>query len=550
LFRLKIALLSALLSGLVLVGLGIYSLSVMNRVALDRMDREILTLGEGHLATRPSVDYWQNFGTSLRFMYGEERLDQLIVQIRDARNEILFQSPNWPAAISPDSFPEFDRTLDPRSPVQGDPEGRRGPPPEAYRACAGKSAGNVAQFTDSRGETVMGTCEKEENGVLVLRPDANRRDRRAPAHEGSFDPPSAPPPESKEPRALVPRVKKKPFLSTMQTPSGAWRIGIMGSDRITIMVGISMAGFYEDASRYRGAFLGTIPIALILLAAGGWVIARRALEPVALITRTAEAITVRALGQRVPLIGADRELSRLVEVINGMLDRLEKSFRQAVRFSADAAHELQTPLTILQGELDDAVQHAAVGSEEQQRYSDLLEEVQRLKAVVQKLLILARADAGRLNLCLEEMDLTAMVESAAEDATVMAPHLKVERQIAPGVIVKADPDLMGQALRNLLSNAVKYNRDGGTIRFQLSVRDHKACVTISNTAAPIPEKDRERIFDRFYRVDPSRNKAVPGSGLGLTLVREIVTAHQGEIRLNPAAGNVVSFTLSLPCSSC
>ena len=168
----------------------------------------------------------------------------------------------------------------------------------------------------------------------------------------------------------------------------------MGTDRMTIMVGVNLAGFYEDTARYRWAFLAIVPLALLLLAGGGWLIAVRALRPVSLITNTAERITARALDQRIPQVNADRELARLVEVINGMLDRLEKSFSQAVRFSADAAHELQTPLTILQGELDYALQHAPDGSEEQQRYSGLLEEVQRLKAIVQKLLILARADAG------------------------------------------------------------------------------------------------------------------------------------------------------------
>ena len=336
----------------------------------------------------------------------------------------------------------------------------------------------------------------------------------------------------------------------IQTSSGSWRAGIMGSDRITLMLGVNLAGLYEDADRYRRAFLSIVPIALLLLAVGGWVIARRALKPVALITRTAEGITVRALDQRVPRIGADSELSRLVEVINGMLDRLEKSFGQAVRFSADAAHELQTPLTILQGELDDAVQHAPVGSEEQQRYSDLLEEVQRLKAIVQKLLILARADAGRLNLSLEAMDLSAMIEAAAEDATVMAPHLRIDKQIVPGVIIKADRDLMGQVVRNLTSNAVKYNHENGLIRFQLLLRDNRAELTISNTGVPILEKDREKVFDRFYRADPSRSRKVPGSGLGLSLAREIVHAHGGGLHLNPIPGNVVSFTLSLPCSFC
>lgn len=122
-FRVKIALLSVLLSGSVLVGLGLYSLSMMNKVGMDRLDREILTLGEGHLATRPPRGYWQNFATSLRFIYGEEGMDKLIVQIKDSRNEILFKSSHWPAEITEDAFPDFDRTMDTRPPL---PTKRRG----------------------------------------------------------------------------------------------------------------------------------------------------------------------------------------------------------------------------------------------------------------------------------------------------------------------------------------------------------------------------------------------------------------------------------------
>ncbi|MEI6314852.1 MAG: hypothetical protein WCO89_08285, partial [Syntrophus sp. (in: bacteria)] len=120
-FRLKIALLSVLLSGAVLVGLGLYSLSVINKLGMARIDNEILTLGEGHLATRPSPDYWQNFATSLRFIYGEERSENLIVQIKDSGNKVLFKSPHWPAEITADSFPGFDRTMDSRPPA---PAGR------------------------------------------------------------------------------------------------------------------------------------------------------------------------------------------------------------------------------------------------------------------------------------------------------------------------------------------------------------------------------------------------------------------------------------------
>lgn len=193
----------------------------------------------------------------------------------------------------------------------------------------------------------------------------------------------------------------------------------------------------------------------------------------------------------------------------------------------------KTPLTVLQGELDDAVQHAANGSEEQLRYGALLEEVQRLKAIVQKLLILARADAGKLHLRLEPVDLSTMIESAAEDVEIVGPHLRIEKDIVTGVIVQGDGDLLRQVVQNLTSNAVKYNLEKGLIRFRLKVFGDNAHFTISNTGSPILLEDREKIFDRFYRADKSRSRAVPGAGLGLSLAREIVHAHCGDLRLNP-----------------
>ena len=434
-FRLKIAMLSVLLSGIVLVGLGLYSLSVMNKIGLARIDQEILSLGEGHLAIGPPRGYWQNFETSLQFIYSGERSDSLIVQIKDPGHEVLYQSAHWPAEITEDSFPGFDHVMEhrPQPPLEktGGDRGHK-PPREAYEACEGKSPGSLSQFVNPSGEIIQGACEND-NGGMVLRPHVNRHGRQVRADEGPGGRPSSP--GAIQPDKPMPRIKT-PVFATIQTASGAWRTGIMGSERITMMVGVNLAGYYVDAARYRGAFLSIVPIALLLLAAGGWLIAQRALKPVVLITRTAEAITARALDQRIPAVAADRELSRLVDVINSMLDRLEKSFGQAIRFSADAAHDLQTPLTILQGELDDAVQHAPIGSEEQLRASGLLEEVQQLKAIVQKLLILARTDAGKLDLRLEDMNLSALIETAAEDAEALAAHLKIEKQIAPGVRVR------------------------------------------------------------------------------------------------------------------
>jgi signal transduction histidine kinase len=567
-FRLKIALLSVLLSGLVLMGLGFYSLSMLNKVNLERIDREILSLGEGQLVAGPPRGYWQNFEESLRFIYREGSAANVVVMIKDPGDEVLYKSAQWPEEVTEAAFPAFDRTMEPRPPVAGDlvleerlggarrPGGspndaasgeRRGPPPEAYLACEGKSPGSVAQFVNQRGEALRGTCQWEGTR-LVLRPDHRREERPGQARDANLERP-APPAKPADRTTKPPPRMKKPCLASIPTASGVWRTGIMGSERITMLVGVNLAGYYADAERYRRAFLGIVPLAMLLLAAGGWLLAARALKPVALITRTAEGITARGLGQRIPPVVADRELARLVEVINTMLARLEKSFGQALRFSADAAHELQTPLTILQGELDEAVQHAPVGSAEQRRYSGLLEEVQRLKAIVQKLLILARADAGRLELQLQPLDLSSMLESAAEDAGALAPQLKVETQIAPGVMVKADSELLGQVISNLTSNGVKYNRENGLIRFTLSVRNRQACLTIANTGTPVPAQARERIFDRFYRVDQARSKAVPGSGLGLSLAREIVLAHGGELRLDLGTGPMVSFTLMLPVAA-
>ena len=471
-FRLKIILLSVLISGSVLIGFGLYFLSVINKAGMERIDSEILALGGTQLHATPPREHWLDFAKSLQFISDGKRLKDQIIQITAGpKKEIFFQSPNWPQEISEELFPEFDQEM-------------------------------------------------------------------------------RPPPGPNEPLLRIPSVKiKKAFFQTIKTSTGTWRVAIMGNQRVTVLVGMNMAGFISDAERFNNAFLIVLPLALLLLAAGGWVVADRAMRPVALITRTAEGITAQALDQRIPEIDSGTELSRLVNVINSMLERLEKSFSQAVRFSADAAHELQTPLTILQGELDDAVQHAPIDSEEQRRYSALLEEVQRLKSIVQKLLILARADAGKLNLRLELVDLSAMIESASEDAGAIAPHLRIEKEIAPGVMVKADTDLLRQVIQNLTSNAAKYNVQKGLVRFRLRARVDTVHVTISNTGDPIPAEDQKRIFDRFYRVDKSRNNAIAGTGLGLSLAREIVHAHQGTLSLDSGPGNLVSFTLSLPCVS-
>jgi heavy metal sensor kinase len=368
-----------------------------------------------------------------------------------------------------------------------------------------------------------------------------------------FRPPPRPPRpggrpgEEPPPRLLV----KRPRFITVQIEGRPWRLIMMGTEIATLVVGLDLADFQAELQRHWNAFAVASPIALLLLATAGWLLAGQALRPVKVLTQVASNITAKGLDQRVQVKGADQEFQALIDVINDMLLRLEKSFGQSARFSADAAHELKTPLTILQGQLNQALHSAPAGSEEQRTYADLLEEVQRLKGIVRKLLLLAQSDAGQLRLALERVDLTAEIEALCEDAPLLAPGLAIQTDLAPQVTVMADPDLLRQVVQNLFSNATKYNRAGGALECRLRQEGPTVVFTLANTTESGVGLDRERLFDRFYRGDPSRNRKVDGSGLGLSLAREISRAHGGELSLD--AGETrdgwIAFRLTLPAKA-
>lgn len=358
-------------------------------------------------------------------------------------------------------------------------------------------------------------------------------------------PPSSferPPPwdHPKDPHQIDP-----PTFSTLKnTTTGNWRVGTFSNPHQTITLAINMESFYAEINQFRTTFLIATPLSLLLLALAGWFLAARAMKPVAQMANTAESITAQELEKRIPSVANDIELERLVTVFNDMLERLEKSYQQAIRFSADAAHELQTPLTILQGELDNAIQSSEDGSNEQQRYSILLEELSNLKAVVQKLLLLAHADEGRLNLNPVPLNLSELIHEAVEDFEIIAPNLDVKTNLPSTAPVKGDPALLNQILRNMISNAAKYSTAEGEAVFTLKQTKSTISFTLANTAPPIPESDIPLLFERFHRVEKSRTTS--GSGLGLSLAREIAQAHGGTLTLDPYANGMISFSLSLP----
>ena len=320
----------------------------------------------------------------------------------------------------------------------------------------------------------------------------------------------------------------------------------MGAPSETFVLGFNMNRFNAETLELRNAFLVAALAALLLIAGGGWWISQRALRPIKTLTQAAEAVTATGLDQRIPSGDEDVEFMRLITVFNQMMDRLEKSFYQATRFSADAAHELNTPLTILQGELEHALQSAELGSDQQQEYSTLLEEVQRLKTIIRKLLLLSLADSGKLKLNLEPVNISETLEAVCEDIEILAPHLTVEKYIDSDVWVMADADLMRQVIQNLTNNAIKYNQEGGSITLRLRSEGPVVTFTISNSGRSIPREERDRIFDRFYRGDKARSRRVDGVGLGLSLAREIARAHRGNLVLEETPNGITAFILALP----
>jgi heavy metal sensor kinase len=297
------------------------------------------------------------------------------------------------------------------------------------------------------------------------------------------------------------------------------------------------------------AYLTAFPAAALFAAFGVWWITRKSLKPLQDVADAAEQIHAKALNQRLPQPPAQDEIGRLVQVLNATFDRLERSFAQATRFSSDASHELNTPLTIMRGEIESALKTQVNSPEIESLLSGLLDQTQRLSAIAEKLLLLSRADAGALILNRRDVELSAMCQDLVEDAQVLGMRCKItaDAEISQGVVVRADQSYIRQALLNLLDNAIKYNVESGAISVSLKKSCSLALFRIANTGHEIP-KDREaRIFERFYRGDPSRTSDVVGSGLGLSICREIALAHGGNIWLERKEPGWTAFILALPC---
>ncbi len=315
-----------------------------------------------------------------------------------------------------------------------------------------------------------------------------------------------------------------------------------------VQVGMSLESLLETKRRFLLILGATLPIALLLAGGGGWLLARRALKPVDRMTESARRISAEHLAQRLPVTGSGDELDRLAETLNGMLGRLDEAFAQIRQFSADASHELQTPLTILKGELEVALRASRSPEEYERTLRSGLEEIDRMGRLVEGLLLLARADAGVLRMDDQPVDLGQLLEEVHGQARPLAEArgLALEIGSLEPLAVRGDPERIRRLLLNLAENGIKYTPPGGRVTLSLERREEWAALRVADTGIGLSPEEMEKVFQRFFRAADARSMDEGGAGLGLCIARSIAEAHGGKIEVQSRAGGGSVFTVLLP----
>jgi heavy metal sensor kinase len=316
-----------------------------------------------------------------------------------------------------------------------------------------------------------------------------------------------------------------------------------------VQVGISLENMMKTLRRFDLIMAAVFPLGLLLAGGGGWLLARRALRPVDRMTQAVHRITSEHLQERLPETGTGDELDRLAGTLNEMLTRLEDSFHQIRQFSADASHELQTPLTILRGEIEVALRSARSPQEYQQVLHSCLEEIERISRLVSGLLLLARADAGVLRLDLQPVDLTELTLEVAGRLQRLAAEKSVALQcnLTTPVFILADKEHLQRLLLNLIDNAIKYTQAGGSVTLSLYADDNQVRLSVADTGIGLSPAEQEQIFTRFFRSAEAKSQG-GGAGLGLCIAQSIAAAHDGTIELASTPGQGSIFSLVLPAS--
>jgi heavy metal sensor kinase len=353
----------------------------------------------------------------------------------------------------------------------------------------------------------------------------------------------------------------RPELASATSPfatistSGDGSPALIGVSRIDInnapyfaAIAVSLESVRSIQRRLLITLVVSIPIAILLSLLGGTVLARQAIEPLDRMTNTAKQISAEQLNERIQLRRADIELKRLADSFNEMLDRLDQSFKQIRQFTADASHELRTPVTILMGETDLALNGLLDYEECRAALSSRREELQRMSRIIDDLLTLSQFDHSQQTLHHKPVDFCDLVIEVCEQQRNQAKSKGVELELTKTVpaMMDGDSSRLRQMVRNLLDNAIKYTPAGGKVSIELAQSNGNFELRVSDNGIGIPRDDLPRIFDRFYRADKARTRAEGGSGLGLSIVKQVVEAHGGNVKVSSevGAGTVMTVVMT------
>lgn len=323
----------------------------------------------------------------------------------------------------------------------------------------------------------------------------------------------------------------------------------VGHDHYTIQVAMSLDDAYAAIRVGRWLFLGMSVVILAVIGLTGALLARKALRPIDQMVSRARRIGEANLADRLPHPGTTDEIGRLVETLNDMLGRLERSFEVRRMFSADASHELLSPLSRLRAELEVALRRPRPVAEYEETLRSCLDEVERVQRLIEELLELARIDTNDEQEPAEAVSVTDLVEAAV---AAVRPHAEEQGVVvvvvddrAPDVLVNAAPIAAKVALANILDNAVKFSPAGGEVRIAVAASEDEAIITVSDAGPGVSPDEAERLFQPFYRGKASRSTGVPGVGLGLAISRVLVQRQGGRISLDAADERGATFSVHL-----
>jgi signal transduction histidine kinase len=324
------------------------------------------------------------------------------------------------------------------------------------------------------------------------------------------------------------------------------RVGTFQRNGLTLYVGADMSEITQIGRDILMGMIAAIPTVLIVTLIGARWVAQLGLAPIEAIRQAASRITLQNLDQRLPVPPAADEIAGLIGVLNTTFERLQRSFEQSVRFSAKASHQLKTPISVLRAGIEEILTDPETPEREQARAEALLDQVHQLTSIAENLLLLARADAGRIELDCQEFDLSQLLEGVGDDVGALAEPggLTVEVDVPKRLSIVADRKAVALVVQNLVENAIKYNDPQGCICLQAHAVDGQVEVTLKNNGEPIPPEQAPHIFERFYRA--RADGRIPGHGLGLSIASELTRAHGGDLELVRSDTEWTEFRLRLP----